>query len=494
MPSVLSSPKHFEREFDLPAASETSAKNHCWAAVSFLFEDACWCDWLYRGFDGARVPRTLQGKPSRDGLPYPERLSISPDPTDATQLENYAETLQGSHHLIIVVSPASGRADLIHEHMRMFKANGGEERVIALVVKGEPASPAAEPGNESDREWLPKWLGWRFENNAFSPAGRDEPTVVDARLGISSLAEVRAQLFAALLGVQISELAELGVIIRASSNEQILQATHPLASVLPPQPTPMSTFALAPPEPLPKHARWPVALCGVAALAALACLAFWPAPDFNPLPLPAATAAPAAQNRAPDTVAVAVEQKTEEAVPPAAVEVVAQAATAEPAIVAVKLEENVPQSAPPEPAPPEPVVQAVPTVAKPIQVPIEDQEIARKKLEFSRKRDRLIRLAETKMNTGDYSEALEVFELGIEAAKEIARLGNNDHNSVIELAVLYRRLGALASNTNSSAEARARFESGRRTLLALRASGQLPKEGAKVLSELENSIRLLPKD
>lgn len=377
----------------------------------------------------------------------------------------------------------------------MFKAHGGEERIIALVVKGEPASPAAEPGNESDRDWLPKWLGWRFENNTFSPAGRDEPAVVDARLGVSSLAEVRAQLFAALLGVQVSELAELGVIIRASSSEHVLQAAHPLASVLPPKPTPMPTFAVAPPEPPPKHARWPVALCGVGALAALACLALWPTPDFNSLPLPATSPAPVTQNRAPETVAVVVEQKTEVAVtPPASVMVVAQAATLEPAAVEVNLTESAPQIAPPEPAPSAPTEQAVPPVAGLVQIPIEDQEVARKRLDFSRKRDRLIRLAEVKMNAGDHSEALEVFELAIEAAKEITRLGNNDHNSVVELAVLYRRLGVLASNVNSNAEARARFESGRQALMALRASGQLPKEAAKVLSELENAIRRLPKD
>ena len=99
-----------------------------------------------------------------------------------------------------------------------------------------------------------------------------------------------------------------------------------------------------------------------------------------------------------------------------------------------------------------------------------------------------------KASAGDHSEALEVFELATESAKEIVRLDGKDHDSVLELALLYRRLGTLAANVNSSAEARGHFESGRKTLQALRAGGHLPKEGAKVLADLESAMRRLPKD
>lgn len=486
MPTALSIPKRVERESSLPAAQNTSEASRCWAVVSFVFEDACWCDWLYREFDGERLPRALHGKPSRDGLPYPERLSVSPDPADPVQLENYIETLQNAQHLIIVVSPSSARADVIQEHMRMFKAKGGEERIIALVVKGEPASPAAEPGSEKDREWLPKWLDWRFENNAFTPAGRDEPLVVDARLGVSSLAEVRARLFASMLEVQVAQLAELGVVIRASPSERVLKSAQQNVSVQPPNPTPMPRIAVTPPEPVPTHSRWPVALCGVAALAALGCLAFWPAPHTANLPLPVASSAPSAQPYTPDSVVVAVEQEAVAVVVP-----VAPAETVVPVPAPSPQIESAVQTAPPEPAPP---AQAEATAATPVQIPIEDSANTRIHVELTKKRDRLTRLAEAKEGVGDHSEALEVFELAIEAAMEIVRLSGNDHDSVVELAILYRRLGALASNINSTAEARGHFESGRKTLQALRASGHLPKEGAKVLAELEGAIRRLPKE
>ena len=480
MPPVLPSPKHVESA--VAAVTAAPEASRCWAVVSFVFEDACWCDWLYREFDGERVPRTLHGKPSRDGLPYPERFSVSPDPADPIQLENYVETLQTAQHLIIVVSPSSARVDVIQEHMRMFKAKGGEERIVALVVKGEPASPAAEPGGENDREWLPKWLQWRFENNAFAPAGRDEPLVVDARLGVSSLAEVRARLFAAMLEVEVAQLAELGVVIRASPSERVLHGTQQHMAVPQPKPTPMPRIVVAAPEPAPQHSRWPLALCGIAALVALGCLAFWPAPASRPLQLPESLPVSSPQSPAPEVVAVAVEKE--------AVVAVAPPTSAESAAPSEKIE-SAPQPSASEPSP---AVHSAPAAPPQVDIPIEDPVITQKRSELTSKRNRLIRLAENKLVANDYSEALDVFELAIESAKEIVRISANDHSSVVELAILYRRLGALASNVNSSAEARGHFQSGRKTLQALRASGHLPKEGAKVLAELETAIQRLPKD
>lgn len=485
MPPVLTNPVRSTRMPDLPIAPAAREESRCWAVVSFVFDDACWCDWLYREFDGERVPRILHGRPSRDGLPYPERFSVSPDPADPVQLESYVETLQTAQHLIMVVSPASARSDVIQEHMRMFKAKGGEERIIALVVKGEPASPSAEAGSENDREWLPKWLLWRFENNAFAAAGRDEPMVVDARLGVSCLAEVRAKLFAAMLEVQVSRLSELGVIIRASPSERVLHGAK--QSV--PDATPAPIAKIAPTETTPTHSRWPVALSGFAALAALGCLAFWPAPDSRSVPKLEINVPPAVQINTPEAVVVAVEQKpASDDIPAAPVEVTAQITQSEPPPVLV---ESAQQSASSEPTP---LVQPEAAPPPKVDIQIEDPVIERKRFEFTGKRDRLIRLAESKLASGDRSEALAVFELAMESAKEIVRLSGNDHNSVVELAVLYRRLGSLASNVNSSAEARGHFESGRKTLQALRTSGHLPKEGTKVLTELESAIHRLPKD
>src|SRR5262245_23012796 len=146
MPVVISSPKrnHLQRARAEPALPPAPP----WAIISFLPEDSAWCEWLYREFDGERFPRVLLGRPSRFGNPYPERISVCPDPSDPSQVDCVAETLQTAQHLILVVSPTSGHSQTLVDHMRLFKAAGGEDRIVALVVKGEPGSPSAEAGNE----------------------------------------------------------------------------------------------------------------------------------------------------------------------------------------------------------------------------------------------------------------------------------------------------------------------------------------------------------
>ena len=466
MSSVLTSPSRIARALpSSPAgpAAPAMSPSTAWAVVSFIFEDAGWCDWLYSEFDGARIPRPLMGRPSRDGLPYPERVSISPDPSDPQQLECYHEALQTAQHLLVIVSPGSGHSPVIEEHLRTFKAAGGEERIIAVVVNGEPGSPLAPFAQESDREWLPKWLQWRFENNEFQPADASEPKIIDARPGIHSLAQVRKQLFAALLEVPVIQLGELGVILRTSPSECIIRAAK--AAV----PTP-ETFSEDIPQPeLRKHSRWPIIACGLGALAALAALALWPTPLMVKAPPIAAAEPPPAEQVAPAAEPAPIEPVAEPAPEPVA-------EPAPPAPVAI-----VESAAPPAPAtsplPPEPTAA---------------QDAAQRKyFELTSRRDRLVRQAEHQIAAADPDAALDTLEQALAAAQEAVRLGDSAEEAVLELALIYRREGQLASAINSTAEGRNYYMQSRRTLLQLRNRGKLPAAAAKILTDLEGSMRRL---
>lgn len=512
----------------------------CWAAVSFVFEDAPWCDWIYREFDGSRVPRPLAGRPSRHGVPYPDRISVSPDPADPLQLESYADTLRTAQHLVIVVSPNSFHDESAAEHIRLFRAAGGEERIVALVVKGDPASPSAEPGSAADASWMPQWLAYRFVDNAFEPAPPCEPLVIDARLGVSSLAEVRAKLCAALLEVTVPQLGELGVGVRYTAADL---APHPHTSqviVQMPEPprTPLPTLSvLASVEgtPVRRHSPWPIVLCSIASVAALAFLAFWPtrnadsgskavvsiplgAPELPEIKIPPATRM---HDAAPLVAVVPVRD-------PALVQISADNAAAsktspppapklnhEPAAVAVARVAGSPGSVQPElpavvasrvtgsPAPDTKSVaatDAAPVNPTPTNVPgfeqgvpvvmtPEAEALERKRYELASKRDRLVRLGESRINGGQVEEGIASFEQALETADELVTRTNGGHDEVMELALLYRRVGNVVTNVNSTAEGRSFFARGRRTLQALRASGKLPREAGKILTDLENLAR-----
>lgn len=292
-----------------------------WAAASFARDDFAWCEWLHGELDGVRIPPSLRGRASRDGMPYPDEIAFAPDPAGPNPFESLTELQHRAQYLIIVVSPGAGRDPEIAEQMRLFKAGGGEQRIIALVVKGGPDSPAGEPACEEDREWLPKWLAWRFEANRFEPAGPEEPLVIDARPGGESLGEIRMQLLAAILEIPRAELAGLGVGSGASGE---VPASDGASGSMP-----VPAMIFPEPEVEPRRSNLPFAMCGLGFLAVLGFL------TLGPVEVPGGAAVTA--------------------VPAPAVPAQAPAGTNLPVVAVVPMEaEPLPEFAPPPPSGPQP--------------------------------------------------------------------------------------------------------------------------------------------
>lgn len=451
-----------------PSAAPVSSS---WAVVSFLFEDAVWCDWLYREFDGERIPRPLIARPSRFGTPYPERISVSPDPADPNQLENYGESLRSSQHLILIVSPASGKSPMLQEHMRLFKASGGEERIIALVVKGEPASPAAEPGTEADNDWLPSWLAWRFENNAFKSASRSEPLIVDARLGLQSLAEVRAKIMAALLEVDQAELTELGIVTRPTTT--LIEFPSPAQLDAVPMATPSSirfveiADSVSQPQ---RHSNFSIWLCGMAAVSALTFLLCMP---DNLLGHRGTPRIERTSNR--PVTELSSEEPLVEARPilDAPLPPLSQTANARPAQTTSNVEVTAQVS--------QPTVRTAPSQPTPAETFTRSASLS--------ERERLTRLAESQMAEGNSQDALETLTDAIAKGREAAELPDALAADLVSLCHLYKRAGTLAEGLGQPAAAKGFYESGRRLLLEWKTTAPRPKDTLKVLADFESSLR-----
>lgn len=423
-----------------------------WAAVSFTFEDAFWCDWLFREFDGLRVPRTLIRRPSRHGLPYPDRLSISPDPADPVQLENYAATLRSAQHLIVVVSPESGRAELIQEQMRVFRAAGGEERIVALVVKGEPGSPTAEPAALSDVEWMPQWLKWRYSEEGFALAERTEPLVVDARMGIATLSEVRAQLLAAMLEVPEEQLSELGVIARSSSRPNTVRIEPaPEAIAVPDEPTPEESGGIG----------WITAAIILTTCCAFGGLILWRLQ----------------QDRSLDAL-IHSERGVEQSTPAA---------------------EQV------EWKPGSPVIAILPVSTKPAQAddktgapkagtePALPPEAGTREFRtLVERRDRLFKLAESRIEKSSGEEAYEILKQAAVVAAIASRKSESLPVHLHREAQIRRTLGQLSAKFSTPAEGREHFEKGRQLIQQIQAKGEIGEDGARLLAEVEAGLKKLP--
>lgn len=177
------------------------------AYITFAPEDNLppgrpWADWVVEALETFEVPRTMAGRPTPFG-PIPPRLSpiVKADRSSGEALTEAArQALEESRMLVVVCSPAAMQAGAVAEEIRFFKQLG-RERVVALIVAGEPDAADAE------RECFPETLKYEIRRDgSIDREWRVHPIVIDARVSRGAapgdrLAAARRLLVAAALGV-----------------------------------------------------------------------------------------------------------------------------------------------------------------------------------------------------------------------------------------------------------------------------------------------------
>ncbi len=176
--------------------------------MSYSHRDRRVADRLHRKLEGYRTPKRLVGTPGRDG-PVPSRVSpIFRDreelPTSADLGEMIREALAGSRYLIVVCSPRSARSRWVNEEVLTFKRLGGDDRVLAIIVDGEPN--ASDHPDQADEECFPPALRYEVGPDGELTDERAEPIAADAREIGDGPADARLKLLAGLLGVGFDQL------------------------------------------------------------------------------------------------------------------------------------------------------------------------------------------------------------------------------------------------------------------------------------------------
>jgi len=100
--------------------------------------DRRWAKWLHRALEAYRVPTHLcetHRCPRRIGRVFrdEEELAASSDLS-----ANIDEALRQSRFLIIVCSPRVVQSRWVDEEIRRFRVLGGNDRILALLIEGEP--------------------------------------------------------------------------------------------------------------------------------------------------------------------------------------------------------------------------------------------------------------------------------------------------------------------------------------------------------------------
>jgi len=271
------------------------------AVVTYVPEEFIWCDWLHGQLNNTDVPPDLAGARTRHGFTRPAQVSVFPDPRNPAHLARQATALPPCRYLVVVCSPDSAKSPALDEQIRLFKRTEGEDRIIVLVVDGDPEHHDAMAAQKNS-DWLPTWLRYRLgEDGNFRPGEASEPLIIDARAERMPLAEARAQILAALLDLPRADLQAHDDLLHAAASATLFA-----------EPASATDFAASDAAPRGKGfpAAWILAACVVLAGAAV----FWLRPSGKPAdqsakalvasaPAPASEAAPVLAKTSPPTPA-----------------------------------------------------------------------------------------------------------------------------------------------------------------------------------------------
>jgi MTH538 TIR-like domain (DUF1863) len=197
-PEIVATPAGNSADIDV------SVVYRYWAFISYSHHDEKWARWLHRELETYGVPKRLVGRPAAGGGSIGER--ILPVFRDRDELiggfdlnERIRVALQQSRFLIVICSPRAVASAHVQQEIETFEALGREERVLCLIVDGEP--------NASDhRSCLPVPVRTRISvDGTLVPC---EPIAADVRTGKDGRANSLLKILANMLGVGFDDLRQ----------------------------------------------------------------------------------------------------------------------------------------------------------------------------------------------------------------------------------------------------------------------------------------------
>jgi len=118
------------------------------AFLSYSHRDTAWGKWLHAALEGYRVDKDLVGRATPAGSVPKTLRPIFRDREDFSAGHSLTEqtiaALEASNFLIVICSPSAAQSKYVNEEVRRFKMLARAERVIPVIVGGEPCDPARE--------------------------------------------------------------------------------------------------------------------------------------------------------------------------------------------------------------------------------------------------------------------------------------------------------------------------------------------------------------
>ena len=197
---------HSEKQDD--AANSNGYKY--WAFISYSHQDEDCAAWLHRALETYHIPRMLVGRKTSRGQ-VPRRLfPVFRDREELPGAADLSGRIKGALHqsrsLIVICSPKSAVSKWVNEEIKVFKSLGREDRVLCLILEGEPnASTKPESGL---LECFPPAVRYRVGSDGELLDAQAEPVAADLRKGRDGRTNAKLKLLAGLLDVEYDELKQ----------------------------------------------------------------------------------------------------------------------------------------------------------------------------------------------------------------------------------------------------------------------------------------------
>ena len=180
------------------------------AFISYSWADKAWGDWLHTALETYTPPKAVIGSNGQLGQVPDNLRPIFKDREEEAAGHGIAAAIEAalgaSDFLIVICSPHSAKSKWVNREVAWFKTNRSRERIIALVVDGEPC--ASISGGDPSRECFPATLLYKVDANLepTTKRTRDDPLAADARKSGDGRRGAKLKIAAALLGLGLDDL------------------------------------------------------------------------------------------------------------------------------------------------------------------------------------------------------------------------------------------------------------------------------------------------
>jgi len=185
-------------------SADTVKSFQYWTFISYSQFDESWAKWIHKALETYRLPLAIAGKIIGEEV-APKYLK--PVFRDRDELGGGSDlgaklrkALEQSRSMVVICSAKSAHSKWVEEEIRYFKSLGRADRVMCLIVSGEPCS------GDTATECFPKAIRYKLGDHGQISENPADPLAADVRPGKDGRKSALIKLIAGILDIDFDTL------------------------------------------------------------------------------------------------------------------------------------------------------------------------------------------------------------------------------------------------------------------------------------------------